>query len=42
MKGTLALVGVCLLVAAVANLAFGAGKEPKPGLRVRGTQQRPG
>ena len=31
MKGTLASVGVCLLVAAVANLAFGAGKEPKPG-----------
>jgi len=31
MKGTLALVGICLLVALVAKLAFGAGKEPKPG-----------
>ena len=31
MKGTLALVGVCLLVAAAANLAVGEGNEPKPG-----------
>jgi len=31
MKGTLALVGVCLLVAAAANLAIGEGNEPKPG-----------
>jgi len=31
MKGTLALVGVSLLVAAGANLAVGEGKEPKPG-----------
>jgi len=31
MKGTLALVGICLLVAAAANLAVGEGNEPKPG-----------
>jgi hypothetical protein len=31
MKRTWTLIGVCLLVAATANLAFAGGKEPKPG-----------